>query len=265
MFAWTYWRYGMPETLATMRPRIANPKFEYSYAVPGAVENGMPARHHRAHLRVGGGQLAIAPRVVFGESLGMRQQVPDGEARRIGGRVDEARQLGDVARGRIVERELPLVAQAHDAERREALRHRRDAKHRVGVHRRLPADVAVAHGARVRQPAVDDDAVGDAGYAGPLGECLEEAVNLREGGFQLRDALRVREGGRGHAIRRRRQRLRGEPPRPQSPPRTAQQPPPPPSVMDSSSRWGQSSGSDPARSVIEEVGKAQELLDAREQ
>ena len=42
MFVCRYWRYGIPDTFATIRPRIANPKFEYSYAVPGAVENGMP-------------------------------------------------------------------------------------------------------------------------------------------------------------------------------------------------------------------------------
>ncbi len=102
-------------------------------------------------------------------------------------------ELGNVALGRIVERELSLVAQPHDAERREALRHRRDPEDGVGIDRRLRADVAVAGGPDVRQPAVDDDAVGDARHARPLGERLDEAVDLREGRPELLHALRIRE------------------------------------------------------------------------
>jgi len=70
--------------------------------------------------------------------------MPDRDARRISGRVDEACELGDVTLSRIVERELPLVPEPHDAERREALRHRRDAEDGVGIDRRLGPGVAVA-------------------------------------------------------------------------------------------------------------------------
>ena len=42
-----------------------------------------------------------------------------------------------VALGGIVQRQLPRVAEFQYRHRGEALRHRRDAKHRVGVNRRV--------------------------------------------------------------------------------------------------------------------------------
>ena len=92
------------------------------------------------------------------------------DLRRIGRRVAEGGKLGHVFFGRIVERELPFVTKLQDAHRREALRHRCDAEHRVGISRDLRGDVAVPDRADVRELAVDDDAPHGAGDVIALGE-----------------------------------------------------------------------------------------------
>ena len=79
------------------------------------------------------------------------------------GRILQRLQLRHVALGGIVEREPALVAQLEDRHRGEALRHRRDAEHRVRLDRRLGGDVAKAGRADVRELAVDDHAPGRAG------------------------------------------------------------------------------------------------------
>ena len=129
----------------------------------GRVRERNAAAKHPRQLVLGLGELLIAPWVVFGETLGVRQQMPDRDPRRVRRRVAEALELRNVSLGRIVERQLARIAKLENRHRREALGHRRDAKDRVGVDRRFGLDVAHAHRALVRELAIDDDAPRRAG------------------------------------------------------------------------------------------------------
>ena len=123
----------------------------------------------------------------------MRQQVADGDPGRVGRGIAEVLQLGNVALGGIIERQLPRVAELENRHRREALRHRCDAKHRVGVDRRLRRDVADAHRSLVRQFPVDDDAPRRARGVDRRREFGEKPVDVRERRRELGPAPRVAE------------------------------------------------------------------------
>ena len=143
--------------------------------MPGAFENGMPLRSicdscssvsascRSPHGLSSGNPSACDSRwriVMRGESVvGYASAVSSGTYRL----------------GRIVERQLALVAQLQDRHRGEALGHRRDAEHRVGVDRRLRRDVADPAAPGVRELAVDDDAPRAPGTC----DCSVKAVKRR--------------------------------------------------------------------------------------
>ena len=107
------------------------------------------------------------------------------DLRRVARWIFEAGHLGHVALGRIVERQLTLVAQLEDRHRGEALRHRRDAEDRVGVDRRLRRHVAESGRAGVRELAVDDDAPRRARRVRLRRVVAQEPVDFGERGRQL--------------------------------------------------------------------------------
>ena len=132
---------------------------------------------HRRELGLRGRELLVAPRVVFGEAFGVREQVADGDLRRIVRGVPEAGEFGHIPLRRVVEREEAGVAELEDGERREALRHRRDAEHGARIDGGACRHVAESGRARMHEPPVDDDPVGDARHAGPRSERAHQAVD----------------------------------------------------------------------------------------
>ena len=155
----------------------------------GSIRERNAAAKHAGQLGLGFGELLIAPGVVFGETLGVRQQVPDRDPRRVGRRVAEGLQLRNVSLGRIVERQLARITELENRHRREALGHRRDAKDRVDVDRRLGLDVAHAHRALVRELAIDHDAPRRAGRMNRRRVVAEDFVDVRKRRRQLRPTV----------------------------------------------------------------------------
>ena len=131
--------------------------FEYSNATPGAFENGIPARAIAAR----NASLCASCRSPHGLSSGnpsewvrrWRSVISGESAVAFGSPASSGIHFDDG----VVERELPLVAEPEDRERREALRHRRDPEDRVRVHggARRPAG---APPLREDELAVHDDA-----------------------------------------------------------------------------------------------------------
>ena len=72
-------------------------------------------------------ELAIAPRIVLGKTFIVREQVPDGEDRRVLRRIAQCREFGHVFRDGVLKRQPPFVTKLHDGGR-ETLRHRSDAE-----------------------------------------------------------------------------------------------------------------------------------------
>jgi hypothetical protein len=134
----------------------------------------------------------------------MREQMADGDPRRVGGGIAQIFQLRHVPLGRIVERQLSFVAQLQDRHRGEALGHRGDPEDGVLVDRRLGVHVAQPGDAGMRKLAVDDDAPRRAGDVSRLRELGEQAVDVGErgrepgapvGDAELRRGRQVRAGG----------------------------------------------------------------------
>ena len=69
-----------------------------------------------------------------------REQVTDRDRRGVGRRSAQAGEVGDVPGDRVVQAEQAVIAQRQDRGRGEALRHRRDPEHAVGVGRRVLPD-----------------------------------------------------------------------------------------------------------------------------
>ena len=101
----------------------------------GRVRERDAGAHHGRHPVVGVRQLPVAPRIVFGKSFRVRQQMTDRDARRVARRILQRLQLGHIALRGIVERQLAVVAQLQDRHCGEAVRHRCDAKDGVLVRR----------------------------------------------------------------------------------------------------------------------------------
>ena len=162
---------------------------------PRRIRERNPAPDHPGQILVGVGQLLVAPGIVFGKSGGVRQQVPDGEAGRIRGRIFERLEFGDVPLGRIIQGQPAFVPQLEDGGRREALGHRGDPEHGSGVHGRTGRHFTEPRYAGVDQPAVDDDPVCHAGHVGLLGEVANQPVDLGERGAQFGQAVGIGETG----------------------------------------------------------------------
>ena len=152
----------------------------------------MPPRSIRGETLLGLGELLIAPRVVLGEPLGVRQQVADRDPRRVGGRI--AQRLAAPARSARPDRRARacLVAQLEDRHRGEALGHRRNRKDGVGVDRRVGNDIPDARGTRVRELTVDDHAPCRARHMSGLDEVREQPIDVSERGLQSGPAVRNR-------------------------------------------------------------------------
>src|SRR6185503_10469907 len=95
--------------------------------------------------------------------------------------------------GRILERELGMIAKLENRHRGEALRHRRDAKHGVAVDGRLLVDVAKSGHADVRDFAVDHDRPDAARDVFPFGVLTKHAIDLGEGRRKFRQSIRIAE------------------------------------------------------------------------
>ena len=93
---------------------------------------------------VGGAQLLIAPRVVFGKARAVAEQLANGQRRRVARGPLHPRELRDPSRHRVFERQPAIVAQLQHRQRGEALGHRRDAERGVRRDRRLRGAVADA-------------------------------------------------------------------------------------------------------------------------
>ena len=154
-------------------------------------ERNARAQHPR-QLLVGVREMAIPPRVVFRKSFGVRQQMADRDARRVARRIRHSGHLRHVPLRRIVERQLPFVAQLEDRHRGEALGHRRDAEHAIGIHRRPCRHVAEAAHTDVRELSVDDDAPRGARHVAAGRELREECVDVGEPVSERRRRPRLR-------------------------------------------------------------------------
>ena len=100
-------------------------------------------RHDCVELVVAEVEVAVGPGVIGGEARAHRQQVAHGHGRCAGERRAERGELGRMPFDGIVEPEPAGVAQHQHGRCREALRHRRDAVHRVDLDARQHR--AVAH------------------------------------------------------------------------------------------------------------------------
>ena len=146
----------------------------------GRVRKRNAAAQHLRELIVADRELLISPRVVFGKAFRMREQVANGDLRRVGCRIFQRCKFRHVLLRRIVERELAFVAQLEDRHRGEALGHRGDTEDGVGVRRRFRLEVAIPRRAGVHQLAVDDDAPRRTGDVVGGSEVLKEPVDVGE-------------------------------------------------------------------------------------
>ena len=125
-------------------------------------------------------RLPIAPGIVGDEPRGVRQQFAHANLRRVFRRILPPAQLRHVGFDRRVERELALVSELQDRQRRERLRHRRDAEQRVSGDGTLRVDVLHARALHVHQPAVLHDAPHHAGDVRVEAVVLHRAIDLGE-------------------------------------------------------------------------------------
>ena len=132
----------------------------------------------------------------------MRQQVTDGEPWRVGRGVSKFPQLRNVAIDPIIERQLALIAQTQNCERREALGHRGDTEHTVWLHGCGGRHITHARDPDVCESPIDDDAPG----------CTRHMLTSRELLHQLIDGGKRRgqtlEAGRVGKLRRWREVIR---------------------------------------------------------
>ena len=169
----------------------------------GCLREREALAHPSGERRIGLGELAISPRIVLGEALGMSQQVTDRDRWRVGRGVRKRLQFGHVSGHRSVERELALVPQLHDGHRGEVLCHGGDAEDAVGHRFGVGRDITDARGPRVHQCSVDDHAPRDAGRRFTLREVQEGLVDLGEGARQFGGAVGICEASGRRALRRR--------------------------------------------------------------
>ena len=119
----------------------------------------------------------VAPRIVGGQPARHRQQVPDGDQRRVGGRAPEPGELGHVGPDGFVERQHALVTKQQHRRGREALGHRRDPEDAVGIGYAVLTVVERAEAARVDEVAGDDDPVRHPGDRAFGEQALERLVD----------------------------------------------------------------------------------------
>ena len=125
-------------------------------------------------------RLPIAPGIVGDEARGVRQQLAHANLRRVVRRVLPLPQLRHVRFDGCIERELALVPELQDRQRRERLRHRRDAEKSVGVDGTLRVDVLHAGALHVHQPAILHDSPHHAGNVGVEAVVLHRPIDLGE-------------------------------------------------------------------------------------
>ncbi len=89
-------------------------------------------------------------------------------------------QLGDVVRGRVVQAEMPFIAEEEHRGRGEALGHRGDAEHGLGGRERVLPHGRRSDAAGVEQVAADDHAIRDAGDRLLGDEPVDEPIHLRQ-------------------------------------------------------------------------------------
>src|SRR5690242_4800641 len=93
----------------------------------------------------------------------VRQQVSDRQGCRVAGWVLHRRELRQVANGRIVEREPPLISQLQESQAGEGLGDGPDSINGIGVDGRLRLQILNAEALLVEELTVDDHADREAG------------------------------------------------------------------------------------------------------
>ena len=142
---------------------------------------------------VAGAQLLVAPGIVLREAGAVAEQLPDPERRAVARRQLHAREFGKPLRHQVFERQLALIPQLQNRQRRETLRHRGDAKRRAGRDRSVGGPVPHARRFDMREPVVDHHAPHHPGNL-PLGRVpAEDPVDFRKRRFQFPDPLRIGE------------------------------------------------------------------------
>ena len=163
---------------------------------------GEPVVHHG----VGGAQLLIAPRVVFGKARAVAQQLANGQRRRVARRPFHPREFRDPSRHGVFERQPAIVAQLQHRQRGKALGHRRNAERGVRRDRRLRGAVADPERPQMRHLAVDHHAPDHPGDLLVGGIGAEDAVDLRHRRLQFGHAAGVGKSRRGIGVARRERR-----------------------------------------------------------
>jgi hypothetical protein len=143
---------------------------------PGEAQ---PAGEQRVEAGVRQALLPVAPGVVGGEPRNHRQQRADRQRGGVRGREPDAGQRGHVPDGLVVQTQRALVAQQQDRGRREALGHRGDAEHGVGVRDRPgPLHASHAPAVGVHQLAVADDPERQTRLPALGGEGVDQVVHM---------------------------------------------------------------------------------------
>ena len=190
--------------VAEARPRVGGQR-HVAHALGKAAQVGRAVRVDAFHQRDRRLVALAAGRVTGGVSEQRMQGdrlVGRTQFRRIGGAADQhlrRGEAGQVARQRILQRELAFLHQHHHRDRGHRLGHRVDAEDRVPAHRFAPCEVAMAIGLPVHEAAVarhQGDATEVAVVAGGVAHVVVQPLQARRG-----DALRV---GAGFRQRRRR-------------------------------------------------------------
>ena len=158
--------------------------------LPGAVLlNHYLGSGQRRQDLVAGREAQGAPAVDrrFGrQPRAVGQHAPQRHALEGAGADLHLRKFRDVLHQRVVEREFARIAQLHDGRGGKGLGYRGDASQRVGARRLGAGEVSAAIAAKPRQPAIADDAQGDARQAiavqGLPGERFDLWDGVGEGG-----------------------------------------------------------------------------------
>ena len=125
-------------------------------------------------------RLPVAPGIVGDEARSVREQIAHTNLRRVVRRVFPPAQLRHVRFDGCIERELALVPELQDRQRRERLRHRRDAEQGVRVDGTLRVHVLHAGALHVHQPAILHDSPHHAGNVRVEAVVLHRPVDLGE-------------------------------------------------------------------------------------
>ena len=116
--------------------------------------------------------------------------------RRIGGRIDERRQLRHVGIGAIVQRQGAGVAQLQHGQRGEALGHRGDAEEGCGTRLLLRRNVRPAGRAAVDKRSPGYDAIGESGQLVLVGKLRRDGIEFGQGGGDAVGTAGFVKGGR---------------------------------------------------------------------